>query len=59
LVVWGAQDRLVPLSHASLYAEGIPGAKLAVIDGCGHAPVVERPDEFARLVGEFLADKEA
>lgn len=59
LIVWGAQDRLIPVSHGSLFAQGIPGAELTVIDGCGHAPAVEKADEFARVVGNFLADKEA
>lgn len=58
LIVWGAQDLLVPVSHASLYAEAIPDARLAVIEACGHAPAAEQPEEFARVVGDFLA-KEA
>ncbi len=56
LVVWGAQDRLVPLSHGRAYAEGIPGARLVVIENCGHLTAVERPAEFARVVGGFLQE---
>ena len=56
LVVWGKQDRIIPLVHGELYAKRIAGAKLVVIDQCGHVPPVEQPDEFARIVGDFLAE---
>lgn len=56
LVVWGAQDRLIPPSHAYAYAEGIPGARVALIEGCGHVPATEQPGEFARVVGDFLSE---
>jgi pimeloyl-ACP methyl ester carboxylesterase len=55
LVVWGKQDRLVPLAHGEAYRNGIRGAELKVIDRCGHAPQLERPAEFVALVEEFLA----
>jgi pimeloyl-ACP methyl ester carboxylesterase len=55
LVVWGAQDRLVPVTHAHAYAESIPQAREALIEACGHLPAVEQPAAFARLVGHFLA----
>jgi len=53
LVMWGVQDALIPVSHAHLYAEAIPGAELALIEPCGHLPPVEQPEEFARLVTAF------
>lgn len=56
LVVWGAQDRLVPLTHAHAYTDGIPDAREALIEACGHLPAVEQPAEFARLVGAFLRE---
>lgn len=56
LIVWGKQDKLIPLGHGELYARRIPGAKLAVIEACGHLPPVEQPDRFARIVGDFLAE---
>ena len=56
LIIWGKQDRIIPLSHGELYAQRIPGSKLAVIDQCGHVPPVEQADEFARVMTEFLAE---
>lgn len=55
LVVWGKQDRLVPLAHGETYHKAIRGAELKVIDRCGHAPQLERPAEFVSIVEEFLA----
>ncbi len=54
LVVWGRQDRLVPLSLGEKLARTIPGARLEVIEGCGHLPSVEKPEAFGRVVEGFL-----
>jgi pimeloyl-ACP methyl ester carboxylesterase len=55
LVVWGEQDRLVPVAHAHAYAEGLPEARLVVLPGLGHYPHLEVPDRFADEVAGFLA----
>jgi 2-hydroxy-6-oxonona-2,4-dienedioate hydrolase len=55
LVVWGRQDMLLPLALGEEYARLLPGAKLVVIDDCGHLPPAEKPAEFAKAVVEFLA----
>lgn len=54
-IVWGREDRLVPLECAGLYQKAIPGSDLVVIENCGHAPQVEKPDEFVKAALEFLA----
>lgn len=54
LVVWGRQDRLVPLAHGEAYRDAIHGAQLKVIDKCGHAPQLEKPAELAAILGEFI-----
>ena len=56
LVVWGGQDPIVPLSAGQVYHESIEGSKLAVLDGAGHRPEIERTEEFVVLVQEFLSD---
>ncbi len=53
-IVWGHQDQIVPLECGQLYQTAIPGSELIVIDGCGHSPQVEKPDEFVRLALDFL-----
>jgi len=55
LLVWGAQDRLVPVSCARRYAELLPNATLEVIENCGHYVDLEQPDKLAGLVTAFLA----
>jgi pimeloyl-ACP methyl ester carboxylesterase len=54
LVVWGREDRLIPLAYGEAYAGGIPGARLEVLDRCGHLPPFEHPERFAELVLGFL-----
>ncbi|MFL6073322.1 MAG: alpha/beta fold hydrolase [Mycobacteriales bacterium] len=55
LVAWPSDDRVVPVAHGRRYAELIPNARFATVDGCGHALYFERPEEFAALVADFLA----
>lgn len=54
LVVWGRQDGITPLAYGEAYRDLVPGARLEVIERCGHLPPLERPEEFARAVGGFL-----
>jgi 4,5:9,10-diseco-3-hydroxy-5,9,17-trioxoandrosta-1(10),2-diene-4-oate hydrolase len=56
LVVWGKNDRIIPLAHAQIAANKIPGARLQIFDRCGHMPQFEYPAEFNRLVLDFLAE---
>jgi len=54
LVVWGRQDELVPLSVGERLRDGIPGAKLVVLDQCGHIPQIEKAADFNRELLDFL-----
>jgi pimeloyl-ACP methyl ester carboxylesterase len=54
LLVWGIEDRVTPRDVAIRFLEGIPSATLRLVPECGHAPMLERPDVFARAVVEFL-----
>jgi pimeloyl-ACP methyl ester carboxylesterase len=54
LVLWGADDGIVPRTHADAYVEGIPGAILEVIPHSGHTPVLDQPFLAAASVIEFL-----
>jgi pimeloyl-ACP methyl ester carboxylesterase len=48
------EDRITPRDVAIRFLEGIPIATLRLVPECGHAPMLERPEAFARAVGEFL-----
>jgi pimeloyl-ACP methyl ester carboxylesterase len=54
LIVWGRDDRVVPLECGERYAKALPRARLHVIEGAGHFVEMERPDELARLVTDFV-----
>ncbi|GAC1333159.1 MAG: alpha/beta hydrolase [Candidatus Dormibacteria bacterium] len=54
LIVWGRQDRTLPVQHAYRAAHRIPGAELKIYDRCGHLPMYERADAFNRDLMEFL-----
>jgi pimeloyl-ACP methyl ester carboxylesterase len=56
LVVWGTDDRIVPLVYAEEFARRIAGARVETIEGAGHAPHLEDPGAIARLVRDFLKD---
>ena len=53
LVVWGEQDRMVMSKGAQRVIDAVPGARLELLDGCGHCPQVECPDRFTDLLLEF------
>ncbi|MFI6695427.1 alpha/beta fold hydrolase [Streptomyces sp. NPDC050433] len=54
LVVVGSEDEYTPVADARVMSEGIPDATLAVIDGAGHLPNLERRAEFDAALGAFL-----
>ena len=56
LLVWGSKDRVVDLRSAEILTQQLPSAHLAVIKGAGHLPYEENPEEFNRIVREFLRD---
>jgi pimeloyl-ACP methyl ester carboxylesterase len=54
LIVWGKNDRTIPVRYAYRAVKRVAGARLHVFDRCGHMPPFERAAEFNRLVAEFL-----
>lgn len=55
LVIWGAEDRIIPVKHADIAAAGLPNCQLDIFPNCGHHPYLEYPERFDRSVLEFLA----
>jgi pimeloyl-ACP methyl ester carboxylesterase len=54
LIVWGAQDTIIPVSHAYAAHQAIPGSKVVVIDDAGHFPHVETPERFLEVLLDFI-----
>ena len=59
LFVWGSHDSLIPPGFKRHVAEWLPRAEQIVLDGCGHVPQVERPDQTNGLIRRFLAREDA
>jgi pimeloyl-ACP methyl ester carboxylesterase len=57
LVLWGDDDRWIPLADADRFVAAIPGSRKVVIPACGHVPQEERPAEVARLLVSFLDER--
>jgi pimeloyl-ACP methyl ester carboxylesterase len=53
--IWGDRDRMVPPGDAAVLQELVPSATVRFLPGCGHLPMVERPEAFASLLGELAA----
>lgn len=58
LVVWGANDIIVPLWQGYAAVAALPDARLHVISACGHMPHVETPRAFVNLLIHFLQETE-
>jgi pimeloyl-ACP methyl ester carboxylesterase len=54
LLLWGAQDRLIPLDNAHQFARDIAGSKLVVFDDLGHVPQQEDPQRTVDVLRTFL-----
>jgi 3-oxoadipate enol-lactonase/4-carboxymuconolactone decarboxylase len=54
LVIAGDQDPATPVDHAEALAEGIPGARLAVVTDAAHLANLEQPQAVSRLMARFL-----
>ena len=54
LLIWGQQDTITPHYVGEKFNELIENSKLVFIDKCGHAPMMEHPEEFNRVLEKFL-----
>ena len=54
MTVWGAEDRILPVSHAATVRRELPQTIVRVIPRCGHWPHMERAEEFNELLIRFL-----
>ena len=54
LLIWGKQDTITPAFVAEKFNELLPNATLHLLDKCGHAPMLERSEEFNQILGKFL-----
>src|SRR5688500_16877171 len=55
LIVWGDRDSVIPVEHAHVAHDLIPGSRLEVFEGCGHFVPIEAPGRFVEVLEDFLA----
>ena len=54
LLVWGADDPIIPVHHGREAHEAMPGSRFEVFEQSGHFPQLSHPRRFARVLREFL-----
>jgi pimeloyl-ACP methyl ester carboxylesterase len=59
MLVWGARDRIIPVTHGITAAKLIPGSRLELFENAGHFPHLDEPDRFAALLRDFATDEAA
>src|SRR5438128_3871541 len=58
LILWGRDDKLIPVSFAARFNKEINASQLRIIDGCGHMPHVECAEKFNHALLQFLGERE-
>jgi pimeloyl-ACP methyl ester carboxylesterase len=56
LIIWGREDKIIPLENGVRLHQAIRNSQLVVIERCGHDPPDERPKELTEVIREFLTD---
>ncbi|AMC11759.1 alpha/beta hydrolase [Lutibacter profundi] len=56
-LIWGKNDSVTPPEVAKDFKKLLPDADLYWIDKCGHAPMMERPDEFNKILEGWLKER--
>ena len=56
LLIWGKQDNVTPPFVGEKFHELIANSRLHFIDKCGHAPMMEKPNDFNELLEAFLRE---
>jgi pimeloyl-ACP methyl ester carboxylesterase len=59
LVLWGAEDLLIPIEKANLFHEDLPNDTLVIIKNSGHIPMEESPIESLKPLRSFLKNQES
>ena len=59
MFVWGTHDKLIPSGFRRHVEQWLPEAEQIVLEGCGHVPQVERPEQTSGLMRRFFAHADA
>lgn len=56
LIIWGKEDKIVPVEHAARFERDIPNSKVIYYSPCGHVPMIERTEDVKRDFLEFIKE---
>jgi len=56
LIIWGDEDKVIPLSYSEIFRTGVINSKVKIIKGAGHLPYAEKPDVFNEILSAFLEE---
>ncbi|MCZ7529288.1 MAG: alpha/beta fold hydrolase [Acidimicrobiia bacterium] len=54
LIVWGENDTIIPVAHAHVAHDALPGSRLEIFEGCNHFPHTEEPEHFVEVLTSFM-----
>lgn len=55
LLIWGKEDKVIPISNAEKFNWSVKNFQYHAMDGCGHIPFAEKPELFSKIVMNFLS----
>lgn len=58
-VIWGAEDRVIPASHAHNASRLMSGARVEIVDDAGHFPHKDHPERFVEVIDDFIGSTKA
>jgi pimeloyl-ACP methyl ester carboxylesterase len=58
LIIWGDRDAIIPVSHAYAGHDAMPESRLVIIEGVGHFPQIEAPEQFVDALVDFIDSTE-
>ena len=58
MIVWGDRDAIIPVDHAHVAHELMPGSRLEIFEGVGHFLPVQEPERFVDVLVDFMATTE-
>lgn len=59
LILWGDKDRIINVKNADIFKRLIPHSRKMILEGIGHAPMIEIPEETARICQDFFTAEQA
>jgi hypothetical protein len=58
LIIWGQRDPLIPVRHADIAHQALPGSQLEIFEDSGHFPQLTDPVRFAHALIDFIETTE-